>query len=155
MKCQPDLLFLSVGSFTTGRASPGALAQCRPGVSHYRPTEPSSQTFEATSRANPWGSEDTSLTRTPDPKSTPYLPVPPPGQEAPGVCLDGDGCHTNQLVQVTDQVASAMLLEDDGCPGLLQSSGSDGLPWVKRWQCEWVARASAFTMNQRVGGTFQ
>lgn len=71
------------------------------------------------------------------------------------MCLDGDGGHTDQLVQVTDQVASAILLEDDGRPGLLQSSGSDGLPWVKRWQCERVARASAFTMNQRVGCAFQ
>lgn len=71
------------------------------------------------------------------------------------MCLDGDGGHTDQLVQVTDQVASAMLLEDDGCPGLLQGSGSDGLPWVERQQCEWVTRASAFTVNQRVGGTFQ
>lgn len=65
--------------------------------------------------------------------------------------LDGDGGHTDQLVQVADQVPSAVFLEDDGCPGLLQSGGSDGLPWVKRWHCEWVARVSAFTVNQNYG----
>lgn len=85
------------------------------------------------------------------PESTPYLPVPPPGEEAPGVSLDGDGGHADQLVQVTDQVPSAVFLEDDGCPGLFQSSGSDGFPWVKRWQCEWVARTSDFTMNHECG----
>lgn len=89
------------------------------------------------------------------PGLTSYLPVPPPGQEAPGVGLDGDGGHPDELVQVTDQVPAAMLLQDDGCPGLLQGGGSDGFPWVERWQCEWGASVSAFTVNPRYRQLFR
>lgn len=43
--------------------------------------------------------------------------------------LDGDGGHTNQLVQIADQVSTAVLLNDDGRPGLLQGCCCNGFPW--------------------------
>lgn len=62
--------------------------------------------------------------------SWPHLPIPPPGQESSGVGLDGDGGHADQLVQTADEMPTAVLLNGDGCPRLLQGRCGDRFPWL-------------------------
>ena len=61
-----------------------------------------------------------------------HLSIPPPGQESSGVGLDGDGGHTNQLVQVANKISTTVLLNDYGGPRFFQGCCGDSFPWLKR-----------------------
>lgn len=80
--------------------------------------------------------------------SRPYLSISPPGQESSGVGLDGDGGHANQLVQTANKISTTVLLNDDGCPRLLQGRCRNSFPWLRRmWSPSVIHRALTSTIR--------